>query len=308
MENINNFTHDIKDLDYRLKLAFENTKKENEYFKELVDSINLSADELMKYTSIIEDCACEYKNCKHCKSLLSCKNKMTGYCYLPILEDKKINFSYVACKYKKKHDNDFSYLSNVTSIDIPKEIREAKIKDIYTDDDSRTSVINYLIKFIKSYKTEDELKGLFLHGSFGCGKTYLISAMFNELAKKNVKSTIVYWPEYLRSLKAAFSSSSNDEFSNKFNEVKYSKLLLIDDLGAESVTAWNRDEILGSIMQYRMQEGLPTFITSNLNIKELENHLSLAGNKLEKVKAVRIIERIKQLTVDMEMISENKRK
>lgn len=308
MENINNFTHDIKDLDYRLKLAFENTKKENEYFKELVDSINLSDDELMKYTSIIEDCACEYKNCKHCKSLLSCKNKMTGYCYLPVLEDKKINFSYVACKYKKKHDNLFSYLSNVTSIDIPKEIREAKIKDIYTDDDSRTSVINYLIKFIKSYKTEDELKGLFLHGSFGCGKTYLISAMFNELAKKNVKSTIVYWPEYLRSLKAAFSSSSNDEFSNKFNEVKYSKLLLIDDLGAESVTAWNRDEILGSIMQYRMQEGLPTFITSNLNIKELENHLSLAGNKLEKVKAVRIIERIKQLTVDMEMISENKRK
>ena len=132
--------------------------------------------------------------------------------------------------------------------------------------------------------------------------------MFNELAKNNVKSTVVYWPEYLRSLKAAFSSSSNDEFSNKFNEVKYSKLLLIDDLGAESVTAWNRDEILGSIMQYRMQEGLPTFITSNLNIKELENHLSLAGNKLEKVKAVRIIERIKQLTVDMEMISENKRK
>ena len=55
MENINNFTHDIKDLDYRLKLAFENTKKENEYFKELVDSINLSDDELMKYTSIIEE-------------------------------------------------------------------------------------------------------------------------------------------------------------------------------------------------------------------------------------------------------------
>ena len=98
-------------------------------------------------------------------------------------------------------------------------------------------------------------------------------------------------------------------FKNKFNEVKYAKLLLIDDLGAEAVTSWSRDEILGTILQYRMQEGLPTFITSNLNVKELEEHLSITtSNKSEKVKAGRIIERIKQLTIDTEMIGENNRK
>ena len=115
--------------------------------------------------------------------------------------------------------------------------------------------------------------------------------------------------EYLRSLKDSFQSNSSDEFKNKFNDIKYAKLLLIDDLGAESVTAWNRDEILGTILQYRMQENLPTFITSNLNIKELEEHLSItSSNRTEKVKAVRIIERIKQLTIDVEMISKNNRK
>ena len=133
--------------------------------------------------------------------------------------------------------------------------------------------------------------------------------MFNELAKNNVKSVIIYWPEYLRSLKSSYSSSSNDEFKDKYNEVKYAKLLLIDDLGAEGVTSWSRDEILGTILQYRMQENLPTFITSNLNIKELEEHLSITtSNKLEKVKAKRIIERIKQLTIDTQMIGENNRK
>ena len=120
---------------------------------------------------------------------------------------------------------------------------------------------------------------------------------------------MVYWPEYLRSLKASYGSSSSDEFKEKYNEVKYAKLLLIDDLGAEGVTSWSRDEILGTILQYRMQEGLPTFITSNLNLKELEDHLSITtSNKSERVKAVRIIERIKQLTCDMEMISKNNRK
>lgn len=308
MERINKELKEINNLEYKLKLSFEQAKKDNE-FKALVDSVNLSDDELMKYTSSFEDSALEYKNCKNCKNLLACKNNMPGYCYLPKLNDGKLSFSYVSCKYKNNYEESYKYLKNVTSIDIPKEIREAKIKDIYTDDKNRTSVIKWILNYIKDYKNGNYSKGLYLHGNFGCGKTYLISAMFNELAKDNVKSVIVYWPEYLRSLKVSFVSSDSGEFKNKFNEVKYAKLLLIDDLGAEGVTTWNRDEVLGSILQFRMQEGLPTFITSNLNIKELEDHLSItSNNKSERVKAVRIIERIKQLTIDTEMIGENNRK
>lgn len=52
-------------------------------------------------------------------------------------------------------------------------------------------------------------------------------------------------------------------------------LLLLDDIGAETVTNWSRDEILGTILQYRMENNLSTFITSNLNISELEGHSSL---------------------------------
>lgn len=308
MESINKTIKNAKDLNYKLKLSFEEAKKDNN-FKELVSKINLNDDELMKYTSQIEDCALEYKNCKACKGLLACKNNMHGYCYLPVLQDGKLSFSYVACRYKNKVLQDNKYQKNVTSFDVPKEIKEAKIKDIYTDDKNRQLVIKWILNYIKEYKKGDHGKGLYLHGNFGCGKTYLIAALFNELAKDNIKSVIVYWPEYLRSLKDSFQSSSNDEFKNKYNELKYAKLLLIDDLGAEGVTSWSRDEILGTILQYRMQEDLPTFITSNLNIKELEDHLSITtNNKSEKVKAGRIIERIKQLTVDTEMIGENNRK
>lgn len=308
MENINKTIKSVKDLNYKLKIAYEEAKKDL-YFKEIVDSINLNDNELMKHTSSLEDSAMEYKNCKNCKGLAMCKNAVTGFCYLPVLKDGKLNFSYVACKYKNKHLDVTKYQRNVTSIDIPREIKEAKIKDIYTDDKARADVIKWILKYIKDYKNGNVGKGLYLHGNFGCGKTYLIAAMFNELAKENVKSAIVYWPEYLRSLKSSYSSSSGDEFKDKYNEVKFAKLLLIDDLGAEGVTSWSRDEILGTILQYRMQEGLPTFITSNLNIKELEEHLSITTtNKSERVKAVRIIERIKQLTVDTKMIGENNRK
>jgi len=56
----------------------------------------------------------------------------------------------------------------------------------------------------KQTKTENKEKGLYLTGSFGSGKTYLITALFNEMAKKGIKSALIYYPELLRSLKASF--------------------------------------------------------------------------------------------------------
>ena len=56
-----------------------------------------------------------------------------------------------------------------------------------------------------------------------------------------------------------------------------------------------------------MEEGLPTFFTSNLTLEELEENLSLTTSGSDKVKARRIIERIKQLTKQMELVSKNRR-
>ena len=74
------------------------------------------------------------------------------------------------------------------------------------------------------------------------------------------------------------------------------------------MTEWSRDEVLGTILQYRMQEGLTTFFTSNLTIEELEEHFSISSKGVDKVKAKRIIERIKQLTDSITLISINLRK
>ena len=112
----------------------------------------------------------------------------------------------------------------------------------------------------------------------------------------------VYLPELLRNMKEDFSL-----IEDKLNYLQNVDILLIDDIGAENVTAWGRDEILGTILQYRMNNKLTTFFTSNLNIEELEGHLAITKDNEDKVKARRIIERIKELTFDLELISENRR-
>ena len=274
----------------------------DETFKKIVSKNKLPKDEPIKYTSLIKDSSRELKNCEKCPNIMECKNSVTGHVYYPSVEQGSLVFSYVPCKYKKKLDKDNKYQDNIVLMDMPREILNASMKDIYTDDKNRLETIKWLTTFIKKYEAGEKCKGLYLTGNFGCGKTYLVAAAFNELAKKGKKVAVVYYPEFLRELKENF-----DDFSYNFNRVKRADLLLLDDIGAETTTNWNRDEILGTVLQYRMQEGLPTFFTSNLTINELEEHLM--GNDSEgKIKARRIIERIKYLTDNIVMIAENRRK
>lgn len=276
----------------------------DEKFKDLVSKLNASEEQLMKYTSFLEESACEYANCQNCKNIFECKNKVKGHAYLPKIEGRRIAFNYKACKYQEKLSADNAFKKNITLYQTPAGILDARIDEIYSKDATRYDVLEYLIDFKNNYPNVK--KGLYLHGTFGAGKSYLVSAIFCELAKKGYKSTIIFWPEFLRDIKSYFGY--DNEYRNMINKIKNTPLLFIDDIGAENVTSWSRDEILCTILQYRMDNKLCTFFTSNLTIDDLENHLSITKEGNEIVKARRITERIKQLTIDMELISENLRK
>ena len=298
MLKISNMATISPELETNLKKSFTEAMKD-EKFQRLISKLRIKEDVLIRYTSELEDSAIEYDHCLHCKSLLECQNKIEGYAYIPTCKNDHIEFNYRSCKYQEKMLKETSFLKNVYYVDIPENIKIARMKDIYTDDKARYDVIKYLKKFINDPTT----KGLYLHGNFGCGKTFLITDAFNEVARKNIKSAIIFWPSFLKKLKSSFDS----DFSEIFEKVKKISVLLIDDIGAENMTPWARDEILCPILQYRMEESLSTFFTSNLNINELEVHLSLSKEGVDTVKAKRIISRIEQLTTDSEMISRNLR-
>lgn len=275
----------------------------NEDFKKFVYGLDIKEETLIKYTSSLEDAFQESERCKKCKGLATCKNRVPGYVFTPTKEKKLITFSYFVCPKKKKELDTNAYKSNLEIFDMPKEIAEASFKDMYKDDKSRLPILKYFKDFMHDYNNEEKPKGVYLTGSFGAGKTYLVAALFNEMAKKNIRSALIYYPEFLRSLKSSF----NTNYAEQFNYIKKVPLLLLDDVGAENCSNWARDEVLGPILQYRMESHLPTFFTSNLTLEELEKSLATTSSGVDKVKARRIVERIKQLTINLELISKNRR-
>lgn len=266
-------------------------------FCALVKRCKIPKDVTLKNNMLLMDTVDELKNCKNCKGINMCKNKLEGHVLYPEYDDA-LKFIYMPCKFQKELEK--RKIEKEKSIN---ELASARMKDIDINDKNRVGVIKWLKNFYDNFEKVNTLKGLYLHGSFGSGKTYLIAALLNELEKsKNASIEIVYFPELLRNMKEDFNLAQD-----KINYLENIDILLIDDIGAEKVTEWGRDEVLGTILQHRMNNKLTTFFTSNLTIEELENHLATTKNSEDKVKARRIIERIKQLTEDMELVSINRR-
>lgn len=294
----------IKEMDLQMNPKFDlqesyaNAQKDSS-FQTLVKKLNLSSKEAMKITTKLQDSVEELKNCKQCKGLFNCQNALKGHVKIPEKREGRVSFSYTPCKYQLKLEQDIHKKEEKANMNM-----SARMKDIdVTGDKKRIDVIKYIDQYFEHYDYQTTTKGIYLHGNFGCGKTFLLSALLHELEiERHASVCIVYYPEILRELK--------DDWELYASRMKYYQtvdLLMLDDIGAERVTEWGRDEVLGTILQYRMEHQLPTFFSSNMSIDELEVHLAGVGQSKDTIKARRIIERIKQISTPKELISENRR-
>lgn len=270
----------------------------DETFKKLCNRLKCDDEILMKYTSKLTDSACELKNCSRCKGLSYCKNAVKGHVYFPTVTKDFIEFSYKSCKYfKEKKKN------NTIFFETPKMLMNASLSELITEKE-RANILKYIKDFLKKKVNGEAVKGLYLSGSFGSGKSYILSALLNELSLKGYKCVNINYPLLLNKLKASFSDYN---YNDVMEEIMICDVLLIDDIGAENNSPWSRDEVLGTILQYRMDSDLTTFFTSNFTINELETELSETNKGTDLIKARRIIERIKYLTIEDKLISKDKR-
>lgn len=217
-----------------------------------------------------------------------------------------IDVTYVPTKELLAHQKQEEIRGRIKAMDMPKDIQEASFAD-YQQTPGRMEAIAAAVDFINALTTQpqDFHKGLYLVGSFGIGKTFLLGAIARDLAEAGYTTTLVHFPTFAVEMKQAIGK---DKVGDKLNAVKKAPILMMDDIGADAMSSWIRDEVFGVILQYRMQEQLPTFFSSNFTMQELESHLSVTQRgESEPLKAKRIMERIRYLTQEIQMTGQNRR-
>lgn len=90
----------------------------------------------------------------------------------------------------------------------------AKLKDIYMNNRERLDVAMAADQICTAITNDEKVKGLYLYGPFGTGKSFILGAIANQLKSQKISSTIVYLPEFIRTLKGGFKDGS---FEKNYN-------------------------------------------------------------------------------------------
>ena len=116
-------------------------------------------------------------------------------------------------------------------------------------------------------------KGWFvISGPSGSGKTHLAAAIANERLKQGHPAFYITTPDLFDHLRSAYNPGSEVPFDEFFNQVRNAPLLVLDDLGAQTSTAWAKEK-LDQLLTYRFNSQLPTVIVTIVPIEQLDERL-----------------------------------
>jgi len=113
---------------------------------------------------------------------------------------------------------------------------------------------------------------LVLTGPSFCGKTHLAAAITNRCVELGTAVLFVIVPDLLDDLRRAYHPDSEEGYDQTFDHVRNAPVLILDDLGAHSSTAWAQEKLF-QIINHRFNARLPTVITTNLPLAKLDDRL-----------------------------------
>ncbi len=109
-------------------------------------------------------------------------------------------------------------------------------------------------------------------GGYGCGKTHLAVAIANYRVAQNNPALFVVVPDLLDHLRAAYGPHSGSTYDERFDQIRNAPLLILDDLGTQSSTPWAQEKLF-QIFNHRYNARLPTVITSNHKLEEIDRRI-----------------------------------
>lgn len=294
----------MEKIKFEISLSDEQKAYKDKLFKEMMKNkhviafmkeYNVDKAYIYDHCGKISDWVKQCEICDRCVGLDFCKMSMKGHFRDLLIDDGLLIEEMHRCQYQKNQDALYAHQEQYKIFDAKSHYLLIDMEEFDPAKETNTymKAVDKAVDFL-----ENPQKGLYLYGQPGVGKTYLMAGITNRLAKKGRKIAFVNVPKYLSELKMLFKDA--EAFDRKVRSLKRIDILVLDDIGGESVTAWSRDEILLPLLDERMEKGKITLFTSNYSMKELEERLTITNNTLqEPMAAKRLLDRIKALSCEL---------
>lgn len=301
-------------LDLNFTLSEEQKKIKEKTYEALIKNKHVKAwlkkydqpnsfvyDHTGKFSDWLED----VQRCDGCAGINFCAQKIKGQ-YMDLYLDGFLNFGVHRCEYFKEYETALSHGAYYLDTKLSEEQLRIDLSTIDLSKEHKEYLLN-IKHIVDLIQNETPQKGLYLWGKPGVGKSYLAAGITNFYAKQKTRCAFVNVPKLISDLKMMFHDQ--DASLQKLKTLRNVPVLVLDDIGGESVTAWSRDDILLPLLDTRMEHHRLTFFTSNYNPNELKERYVMTSNKVsEPMAAERLLERIRTLASEEFVKGESRRK
>jgi len=114
-----------------------------------------------------------------------------------------------------------------------------------------------------------DVKWLIVYGGTGNGKSHLLNAIANRVMERGIPTRLVMMAELLAELRMTIETHEVDARLKEYKEIPY---LLVDELGLELGSDWEKEKI-EELFAARWNHALYTIVATNRSIEELPNRL-----------------------------------
>ncbi|QHX36939.1 ATP-binding protein [Spiroplasma sp. BIUS-1] len=289
--------------------------KTHSSLKELIEKHKISDQILENNILVINRFLTEYTLCSKEGPLSECKQVIPGVQGVLVYKNNLFYISSKNCKHWIFENKDYKITKNIIHADYDL-LENTQTIGEYIETLEIAKVpkqMQILFKQIRDNIVEGSWKGLYIFGNPGAGKTFLMKRLANTYAKKDKKVIFVTVNKLIKIVKDTFNTEEKTSLSRFYDDCLKVDVLILDDIGAEVVSDWSRDELMFGILNHRLENKKITYFTSNFSIEDLQKYYlnkrvtKPDEKRFEMQKTLRFTERIKGLSKEFEMVGENKR-
>ncbi len=273
-DNINNYAIQ------RTRSILLNTSTDTSDFKNKIEYLNFQKAQILSENNIDYSYLKPYYDCKICNDTGYITNSDYTSTMCSCLKQRLLDISFNKSNmYNLDKENFSTFNPNVFS----NEVDLAKYKQNISP---RANIINIqknCADFINNFDNSNT-KNLLFCGNTGLGKTFMSNCIANELIKKG--KTVLYQtaPVLIDSIIDYKMNRNKDKNENILKSVLDVDLLIIDDLGTESLNSMKLSELF-TIINTRIlnfnNKPTKTIISTNLNIKDIfRNYEERIGSRI----------------------------
>lgn len=273
------------------------------YITDFIKQNKITKSFYESHISKFNECEASRLLCDNCKGLYTCAQKSCGE-RLGLLMDGSLIQTIEYCEYKLKLIDSIGFKNKYLYSDIPEQLYTLDLTNIAYEELETKELLAVVYDIYKGKSN----RGLYITGGMGVGKTYMMIALSNSLVKDGKQVVFANTSNLINNLRRMVASAEI-EYDRLIYSLKTCEYLFLDDIGSESVSTYSRDDILFNILNYRMENKLMTFFTSNYDKNQLKEHYTFVkSGKSETIQAERLIERIDILGESYILKGRNKRR